>query len=52
VGVGFYAGVNAYFNADNIPAFPYVNGGIFYRWKYDLRQELPYKIIPMETTTN
>lgn len=51
VGVGFYAGINAYFNADNIPAFPLINGGIFYRWKYDLKQELPYKIIPMEKTT-
>jgi hypothetical protein len=48
IGVGFYAGVNAYFLADNIPAFPYINAGIFYRWKYDLRQELPYKIIPMD----
>lgn len=48
VGIGFYAGVTAYFNGDNIAAFPYINGGIFYRWKYDLRQELPYKIIPMD----
>jgi len=50
VGVGLYVGVNAYFNANNMPAFPYVHGGLFYRWKYDLRQELPYKIIPMEKT--
>ena len=47
-GYGFYAGVNAYFAADNMPAAPYINLGLFYRWKYDLRQELPYKIIPME----
>lgn len=52
MGLGFYAGVNAYFNDDNMPAFPYVNGGIFYRWKYDLRQELPYKFIPMDKTAN
>lgn len=51
VGVGIYAGVNAYFNANNMPAFPYINGGIFYRWKYDLRQELPFKITPIEKTT-
>lgn len=50
VGFGIYGGVTAYFNADNIPAFPYINGGIFYRWKYDVKQELPYKIIPMEKT--
>ncbi len=49
-GIGLYGGVNAYFNADNIPDFPYVNGGIFYRWKYDLREALQYKIIPMEKT--
>lgn len=47
-GYGAYFGVNAYFAADNMPAFPYIHGGIFYRWKYDLRQELPYQIIPME----
>lgn len=52
VGVGFYGGVNAYFNADNIAAFPYINGGIFYRWKYDIKGELPYTIIPMENTSN
>lgn len=51
-GFGFYGGVNAYFNADNMPAFPYVNGGLFFRWKYDLRQEEAVKYIPMENTTN
>ncbi len=48
IGLGFYAGVNAYFNADQMPAFPYINGGIFYRWKYDLRQELPFTIEPIK----
>lgn len=43
IGMGIYAGVIAYFNADQMPAFPYVNGGIFYRWKYDVAQELPFK---------
>lgn len=47
-GYGAYFGVNAYFAADNMPAFPYIHGGLFYRWKYDLRQELPYQIIPMD----
>ncbi len=51
-GVGLYGAVNAYFNADNMPAFPYLNGGLFYRWKSDLRQELPYQFIPMENKTN
>lgn len=51
-GYGVNFGVNAYFGADNMPAFPYIHGGLFYRWKYDLRQELPYKIIPMEKATS
>lgn len=42
IGLGVYGGVIAYFNADQMPAFPYVHGGVFYRWKYDVRQDLPF----------
>ncbi len=47
-GYGINFGVDAYFADNNMPAFPYIHGGIFYRWKYDLRKELPYQIIPMD----
>jgi len=48
IGIGAFAGVNIYFAADNMPAFPYIHGGLCYRWKYNLKEKPDYIIIPKD----
>lgn len=44
VGIGVQAGISGYFLGNNIPNAPYITGGVFYKWNYDLNDAPRFRI--------